>query len=145
MKINIRVVDPTNQKLAMIKLVKDFSGLGLKEAKFFVDDIHNNLNKGFDIEILPTFSEDDVRKQLNNISGKFDINGGIQFQRHKKMLSLGIGSTDDLLEFTSEYISYQLYGKDISASTEFLISKFSKLSKEELKSLFKSLVDDSSL
>ena len=44
MKTKIRISGKTEQKLGFVKLVKDYTGLGLKEAKELVDGLHSGYN-----------------------------------------------------------------------------------------------------
>lgn len=50
---------------------------------------------------------------LKDIGVNAYINGGVQFEREFKMLSLGIGEKEDYVDFISEYIKSMPYVENI--------------------------------
>jgi hypothetical protein len=141
--IKIKLVTPTDSKLAFVKLIKECSGLGLKESKELCDSLHDFPNKSFEMPIreweLLNFSPakidyekkfiDDIKK----INGEFIVNSSKQYDREIKFLKLGIANSSDYSEFISEYILNVDNGKDI------LKSVLEQLSKEDLKNIFNKL------
>lgn len=144
--IKIKLVKPTVQKLAFVKLIKDCSGLGLKEAKDLCDDLHSYPGKVYEMPIrdwetidwntgVKTPTTTDYRKkftdEIKNVEGKFIINGGVQWQRDVKMLQLGIAEESDYIEFMKDYIL-----SNFDNSENLLIFALNKLSKEDLQEIF---------
>jgi hypothetical protein len=41
-KVKIRLIQPTSEKLKLVKLLKDCSGLGLKESLALCDNMHGS-------------------------------------------------------------------------------------------------------
>jgi len=145
-KIKISCIEGTSSKLALVKIIKNFSGDGLKQSKDIVDSIHSHIGMPIEFELVSDKTEIDLLNELKNIDGKFIINGGTQWSRAKKMLDLGIGADEDYAEFISEYIAYNTYHSEVLESISFLKKIFSKLDKNQLENIFKSLdINDSSL
>jgi len=137
-KIRIKLVSPTSNKLAFVKLIKDCSDMGLKEAKDICDFLHANPGVVKEFETRKVDSNGnhiDFRKKFANdiksIDGKFIVNGGSQWERDVKMLKLGIGDTSDYCEVIKENILNSL-----DNSEELLNFVLSKLSKKELEEVF---------
>jgi len=146
-KVKIRLVKPTSEKLRLVKLIKDCSGLGLKEAKDLCDNMHASPLKTFEMPIrdyatydyntgISTPSNVDYKAKLiseiKEIDGEFVINGGTQWERNAKMLSLGIGEESDYSDFIKEHILTSA----LVDSENILNFALSKLSKEELIEVF---------
>lgn len=140
-RVRIALVSPTSQKLNMVKIVKDFTGLGLKEAKDVVDTLHTYPSKIIEVDLSNALTKDgDVStpksfsKALDTlIDGKFLVNGGIQWERNKKILDLGIGTQEDYSDFIFDYIVERPHDAK---------NKFTKLDKEQLEKIYKILVED---
>lgn len=137
-KIRIKLLQPTTQKLAFVKLIKECSDMGLKESKDLCDFLHANpgVVKEFETRNVDVNGNSvDYRKKFANdikgIDGKFIVNGGSQWERDVKMLKLGIGDTSDYCEFIKENILNSL-----ESSEEVLNFVLSKLSKQELEEVF---------
>ncbi len=144
-KVRISCIEGTRSKLALVKMIKEFSNLGLKDSKDIVDRIHYTLSIPVEFELSENKTTLDLINELKNIDGKFLVNGGTQWQRAKKMLDLGIGTEEEYSEFISEYIVNNMYD-DPTKSIEFLKSIFSKFDKGQLESIFKNLkINDSNL
>jgi len=108
--VKIKLIEPTTEKLAFVKLIKDCSGLGLKESKDLCDSLHSYPERVFEMPIrdwetkdwntgTTTSTSTDYRKkfvtEIKNIQGKFIVNGGVQWERDVKMLKLGIAEKSD--------------------------------------------------
>ena len=144
--IKIKLVEPTTQKLAFVKLIKECSGLGLKEAKDLCDDLHNHPHIVREMPIRDWESYDyttskstpaitDFRKkfitEIKNVGGRFVVNGGVQWDRNVKMLKLGISDKSDYTEFMKDYILNKF-----DNSEDILTFVLDKLSKEDLQEIF---------
>lgn len=117
--IKIKLVEPTPTKLSFVKLIKECSGLGLKEAKDLCDELHKNPCIVREMPIRDWESYDyntgkstpattDYRRkfitEIKDVGGRFVVNGGVQWQRNVKMLSLGIADKLDYTEFMKDYL-----------------------------------------
>jgi len=151
--IKIKLVEPTPNKLAFVKLIKDCSGLGLREAKDLCDNLHGNPEKVHEMPIRDWESMDynteeywsmdgkktpaitDFRKkfttEIKNVGGRFIVNGGVQWDRNVKMLTLGIAEKSDYIEFMKDYILNKF-----DNSEDMLNFVLDKISKEDLQEIF---------
>ncbi|MDR0698495.1 MAG: 50S ribosomal protein L7/L12 [Tannerella sp.] len=59
---------PGTNKLAVVKLVKELTGLGLKEAKDLVDGAPNNVKEG-----LPKADAEGIKKQLEEAGAEVEL------------------------------------------------------------------------
>ena len=132
-KIRMSCVQKTQSKLAFVKLIKEVSGLGLKESKDIVDTFDYDINRIVEFEISKDRSIDQFRKDLNDIGGQYLVNGGLQFEREYKLLTLGLGEQEDYVDFISENLNYFTNKED---TIKFILSK---LTKEDLIELTKKL------
>lgn len=132
--LRIKLIVPTPNKLAFVKLIKDCSGLGLRESKDLCDELHKNPNL---VQHMPLRPNDDVdysihfRNEIKNVGGEFLVNGSIQWDRNVKMLKLGIGDESDYSEFIKDYILNGLVD-----SENLLTLALSKLSEKDIKEVF---------
>ncbi len=134
--IEIKLVKPTSEKLKFVKLIKDCSGLGLKESKDLCDNIHASTEIVHRIPIRDCeTSTTDYRKkfatEIKNIDGVFIINGGVQWNRNVKMLKIGIAEKSDYSEFIKDFILNRF-----DNSEELLTFILNKFSKEDLQEVF---------
>lgn len=125
-KIRMKCIIKTPSKLAFVKLIKEVSGLGLKESKDIVDTFDYDINKVVEFEIPIQISIEKFRKDLAEVGGEYLVNGGIEFDREFKLLTLGLGEQEDYVDFISTNLDYF----DNQQETIKLI--LSKLSKEDL-------------
>lgn len=136
-KIRMRLNSECNSKLGFVKLVKEYTGLGLRDSKFAADEMFDNQKHGStrwtELEIhnskIPNFTE--FKFDLLEIGADCDIIGGVQWERNYKMLELGIGDIEDYRLFLKEYITLN--------SEDYLDLLISKLSDEGLKEVFKEI------
>jgi hypothetical protein len=134
--LRIKLLEPTPNKLAFVKLIKDCSGLGLRESKDLCDELHSHPHLVQDMPVKPTdeYAQDYSKKfisEIKNVGGKFLVNGGIQWERNIKMLKLGIGDESDYSEFIKDYI---LNG--LEDSENLLTLALSKISENDIKEVF---------
>lgn len=132
-KIRMKCIRKTPSKLAFVKLIKEVSGLGLKESKDIVDTFDYDINKVVEFEIPIQISIDQFRKDLKEIGGQYLVNGGLEFEREYKLLTLGLGEQEDYVDFISQNLNYFTNQED---TIKFILSK---LTKEDLIELTKKL------
>lgn len=137
-KIRLKLLSKCENKLQVVKLIKDCTGLGLKDSKDIADDMFNKIGLVKEIEIIEPYIKDS--KVFNPFEefttkitqfGHFQVTGGLSWERDSKMLSLGIGETEDYANFVSDYMSYN----DLKENKMILEVLFSKLKKEDLVEL----------
>lgn len=144
--IRIKLVKPTKEKLKLVKLIKDCSGLGLKEAKDLCDIMHANPEKTVEMSIrdwetidwstgVKTPTTTDYRRkfinEIKDVDGKFIVNGGVQWERNVKMLQLGIADKSEYIDFIREYIL-----NSFGNSEDLLTFVLDTISKEDLQEVF---------
>jgi hypothetical protein len=145
--IKIKLIEPTPNKLAFVKLIKDCSGLGLREAKDLCDDLHSypEIVRDMPVRDWETYdyntgkyntpSNTNYAKkfatEIKNVGGRFIVNGGVQWERDVKMLQLGIAEKSDYTEFMKDYILNKF-----DNSEELLTFVLDKFSKEDLQEIF---------
>ena len=132
-KIRMKCVQKTTSKLALVKLIKEVSGLGLKDSKDIVDSFDYDINKIVEFEISKDRSIEKFREELKDIGGEYLVNGGLEFEREYKLLTLGLGEQEDYVDFISENLNYFTNQED---TIKFILSK---LTKEDLIELTKKL------
>lgn len=134
-KIKIKLISPAKQKLQLVKLIKEFSGMGLRDSKDLCDSLHDNPHLYHDMPIDRTITiVDPVKRftlELKNIDGQFLVNSGIQWERDVKILKLGIADKSDYSDFLKNYIF-----SSFENSENILNLALSKLSKEQLEEVF---------
>ena len=122
-KIRLKCVEKTPSKLAFVKLIKEVSGLGLKESKDIADTFDYNINKVVEFEISRDKSIDQFRKDLREIGGQYLVNGGVEFDREYKLLTLGLGEQEDYVDFISQNLNYFTNQQE---AIKFILTKLSK-------------------
>ncbi len=136
--IRFKLLSKCDNKLQVVKLIKDCTGLGLKDSKDIADKMFNNIGLVRELEMLEPYTKDgkifnpyeEFTKTLPRF-GDFHITGGLSWERNAKMLGLGIGEVDDYATFLSEHMSYN----NIDENKMILESLFSKLEKGDLVEL----------
>ena len=132
-KVRMKCVEKTPSKLAFVKLIKEVSGLGLKESKDIADTFDYDINKTVEFEMSRDKSIEQFRKDLKDIGGQYLVNGGVEFDREYKLLTLGLGEQEDYVDFISENLNYFTNQED---TIKFILSK---LTKEDLIELINKL------
>jgi hypothetical protein len=125
-KIRLKCVQKTPSKLAFVKLLKEVTGYGLKESKDIADTFDYDINKVVEFEISRDKSIDQFRKDLREIGGQYLVNGGVEFDREYKLLTLGLGEQEDYVDFISQNLNY------FTNQQEAIKLILTKLSKEDL-------------
>lgn len=132
--IKIKLLEGTPNKLTLVKLIKDCSGLGLKESKEICDNLHHFPGN---VQSFETRQDGIInyakkfREDIKTCGGKFTVSGGQEFIREYKMLDLGIGENQDYTDFIIEY-----FENNFEDQKDFLKFVLSKLKREELISIF---------
>lgn len=140
MKVRIAITEKIESKLRFVKIIKSVTGLGLREAKDIVDHLCDNQKKTVEIDINKNFELEDwnstskktfdslsyLKEEIKHCGGKILINGGEQWHREYKMLSIGVGELDDYHSFLKDYILI---------NPDFMKNILEKIKKEELQQL----------
>ena len=117
------MLEPSNSKLQLVKSLKDLSGLGLRDSKNIIDELHYGREQTIILN-----SRDDARtlkKQFNDY-GKFQINGGVDHDRNIQLLSLGLGETQEYIDEISDRIFFQLDDENSKLMLNFALSKITQ-------------------
>jgi len=121
-KVRIKMLEPSKSKLYLVKALKDVTGLGLREAKDLIDDLHS----GREVKTVVSSREGVIElKSRFNEHGKFIINGGIEYQRNIQLLQLELGESDEYINEISDRIFYQLDDENSKLLLNFALSKLS--------------------
>jgi hypothetical protein len=137
-KLRFKLLSKCDQKLQVVKLIKDCTGLGLKESKDIADDMFNHIGLAKEIELRMPYIKngkdfnpyEEFTKNIHKF-GDFIVTGGLSWERDAKMLGIGVGDIEDYAQFVSEYMSYNT----LDENKIILRSFFSKLNKEDLMKL----------
>ena len=139
--IRVKLKSEVGSKLAFVKLIKECTNLGLKDAKWTCDTLHENLRKGLDkstdieliggVDGLGNSYLKVFQQGILDIGVNAFVNGGVAWERNFKMLSIGIGEKKDYSDFIFEYVNTVdlEHGKDI---INLLIDKLSQNDLEEI-------------
>ena len=106
MKIKIKLLQiPSTTKLHFVKVIYKYNNVGfsLIDANNLVDDMLKHLNLWFNFD-LKDGKYQDFEKELNENGIKVILSHGLEFQRNKKILDLGVATKEDYVDFISENI-----------------------------------------
>ena len=137
-RIRFKLLSKCENKLQVVKLIKDCTGLGLKDSKDIADLMFNNIGLVREIELIEPYLREgkmfdtyqEFTTKIKNF-GDFYVTGGLSWERNAKMLSLGVGDTEDYVNFVSEYMTLN----NVEENKLLLESLFNKLKKEDLVEL----------
>lgn len=144
-----------SSKLGFVKIIKDATGLGLKEAKDFADDLFRRFEQNVRadgtsrsyVESLPLIlsgnfieSRERLCRDLSNLSGGFIVVGR-EWERQMKLLTLGIGDSSDFKEFISEFLSYKIHGMSIDEVQSEINTMLSVVDKEQIEKMYNKLIE----
>ena len=128
-KVRVKMLEPSTSKLHLVKSIKDLCGLGLRDAKNIIDELHS----GYEQTIILRSREDvEILKKQFNEHGKFNINGGVDHDRNIQLLSIGLGVPQEYIDEISDRIFFQL---DVENSKLILNFALSKLTQENGRNL----------
>jgi hypothetical protein len=137
-RIRMKLLSECRNKLQVVKLIKDCTGLGLRESKDIADEMFNHIGLVKEIDLAKPYIRDGktfnpYEEFIKNIKdfGHFHVTGGLSWERDAKMLGIGVGDVEDYVNFVSEYMSYNNSGEN----KIILENLFSKLKKEDLVEL----------
>lgn len=138
MIIRFKLLSKCDNKLQVVKLIKDCTGLGLKDSKDIADLMFNNVGLVREIELTEPYIRDgkvfnpyqEFTTKIKEF-GDFYVTGGLSWERNAKMLSIGVGETQDYVNFVSEFMTLN----NLEENKLILESLFSKLEKEDLVEL----------
>lgn len=129
-------------KLALVKAIKFASGMGLKEAKDFIDETGEYLGvMGQPVmfrKYMTPIELDKFRNELSVCQGaKYDIDDREKI-RNKKLIDIGIYEKLDLISELTEMSIDNLFmnGFDIEKLKQLLNKIYSDLSEEKLKEIY---------
>ena len=137
-RIRMKLLSKCDSKLQVVKLIKDCSGLGLRESKDIADEMFNHIGLVKEIDLIEPYIKDgknfnpyeEFTKNINQF-GDFQVTGGLSWQRDAKMLGIGVGDIEDYVNFLSDYMSYN----NTDENKTILENLFSKLDKKDLVEL----------
>jgi hypothetical protein len=113
--------------MMLLKILKNHTGLGLKDSKDICDRLHELPYRPVEFLLDPPVDVKSFREELSEMGLEFDMSGGTEFERNRKLLSLGIGDKEDYVSFLEENLIDQ---------KELLNLVLNKLSKDDLKEIF---------
>lgn len=133
MKVKLRIKQSFPAKLMLVKLIKNYTALGLKDSKEICDRLHDLPYRPVEffldtpVDIIPNEYARSFREELSEMGLEFDMSGGTDFERNRKLLVLGLGEKEDYVSFLEEAMTNQ---------KELLTLALNKLSKDDLKEIF---------
>jgi hypothetical protein len=133
MKVKLLLKKNCQTKMMLLKILKNHTGFGLKDSKDICDRLHELPYRPVEflldppVDILPNEYVKSFREELSEMGLEFDMSGGTEFERNRKLLSLGIGDKEDYVSFLEENLIDQ---------KELLNLVLNKLSKDDLKEIF---------
>ena len=137
-KIRFKLLSKCDNKLQVVRLIKDCTGLGLRDSKWIADEMFDHIGLVKEIDLKEPYMREgktlypyeEFTKNIHNF-GHFQVTGGISWERDSKMLGIGIGETEDYANFVSEYMTLN----NVEENKMILEVLFSKLEKEDLVEL----------
>ncbi len=137
-KIRFKLLSKCENKLQVVKLIKDCTGLGLRESKDIADEMFKHIGLVKEIKLAKPYIKggetfNPSEEFIKNIHkfGDFQVTGGLSWERDSKMLSIGLGDIEDYANFVSEYMSYN----NLEKNKIILETIFNKLEKKDLVEL----------
>ena len=129
----LTLLKPGNDKLSLIKIVKDITGYGLKDSKDIVDNIM----------VTPQIikfaaSNNDakrIRKYLTECDGLEFTMTDIETIRDRKLLQLGIADHKDYVEELANQDIIEMYSCNFNQNTikDILIKRYQYLTDDQLR------------
>lgn len=123
------------QKLHLVKAIKTFTGLGLKEAKDFIDEtVHQPVmfRKRATIEQISKFKQD-----LKENNAQYQFND-IEISRSRKLIEIGVYTKDEIIEEIC-LINIQdlmISGFSVEKINEILKRAYSEINQDKLKEIY---------
>jgi hypothetical protein len=130
MKVNIMLRENCPTKLMLVKILKEYTELGLKDTKDICDRLHEMPYKPVEIQVKDSNAANRLKQDLLNIDLNFIMDGDKRFERERKLLTLGLGEKED-------YVSFFVESGDLfDNQKEILTLALNKLSIEDLNEIF---------
>lgn len=132
-KLKIKLRSNCTSKLAFVKLIKDTTGLGLKESKDIADHACANYLNQYpttEIEFPSEQSLQKFRSEINNVGFAQEtpiIGISLEDERELKILQIGLGEREDYINFISQNILIGFCNSD-----ELIKFALQKLNNEDL-------------
>lgn len=133
-KVEVKYKRDTQSHLLFVKIIKEHTGLGLKEAKDFCDNCKYFKNTQF-----PIFVKDDIKFKID-IEHNFDDSIEVlnnEYQRNIKLIKLGLGDYNDMIDILSYHYIYKL---DSEASIKEMLTDM-ELDEETLVKFFNKIIE----
>ncbi len=131
MQVEVKQTGVITNKLALVKMIKDYTKWGLKESKDWVDSL--SIGK---IQTIDVINPVNFEHELSQIGGvKCDSKSRI---RQKKLLDIGIGELSDKIEFFSEELCDDLvknYGSTYSDHIRFFKDFLSRMDEKTIDNM----------
>ena len=133
MKVKVKIKKNCQTKIMFIKILKNHTGLGLKDSKEICDRLHELPYRPVEflldspVDINPNQWAKSFREELSEMGLEFDMSDGTDFERNRKLLMLGLGEKEDYVSFLEEAMINK---------KELLTIALNKLSKDDLKEIF---------
>lgn len=131
--VTLVILKPGKSKLQLVKTIKVFTGLDLKQSKDIVEESENRPQT---IRINTTLK--DLQELKTSLTSCIDISyslSDIQDNRLKKLIDIGLGTKEDLVEMLAEKDMYSLYTIDYDKIKDFLIQRYKLISEKDLSKL----------
>ncbi len=148
MIIRLKMFNPCSTKLGFVKALKDLTRLGLKESKDIADEMwEEQLKRGTtmkEIYLEGSYSDNaykiaEFKKALNSIAPRvFDVND-TEYERNRKLLSLGVAGEDDYADGIAEILTMLCYNKSVELMEKELKNAFVGTDKTNLERIYNQL------
>jgi len=125
-------------KLNLVKAIKLFSGMGLKESKEVVDKVSMGIEQVIKVETSTSLSLiSAVREILSECDGCVWRLSDQEQIRNKKLIDLGMGTKEDLVEYLVEKDLFEILENDKSydAIYQILKSRYDQFSENTLNQI----------
>ena len=137
-RVVVRLVKMGSQKLNFVKIIKDVSGMGLKDSKDWVDSFPAS-----GAMALWVTDPIEFQKKMDQTDYHMIIEDKIK-KRQEKLISLGLGDVEDKIAIISDHLTMRMIHliNDIETGrprytkcSEFFNELLSKLDEEQLDKL----------
>jgi ribosomal protein L7/L12 len=135
--VSFVLIDSGSMKLALVKAIKDSTGMGLKESKDFVYDCEYNHIQSRFRKNMTRKELDKFRMSLSNTNAKYTLDD-ISSNRNRKLIQVGIYEKSDLIDEISNMDIHKLYESELTIQKikDLLCDIYSNLEEEKLKEIY---------
>jgi hypothetical protein len=133
-KVELTIIKSGNSKLGLIKIIKDYIHIGLREAKDFVDNAGPLNTMSIEMDLSAVAGLKTALKVMES-SGLEFILKDIVHHRNKSIIELGIYDREDLIEYLSEVFTEECISGEIRT---VLHDIFSTIKEDRLKDIYES-------